>query len=85
MRAELAQVYACMRDRAEEQMLLPLEQDSLADRRLVSAINKAAADWQVTGRSVYEAELRFFDTSGLDPVHFAFRLTGAELRKVDCL
>ena len=85
MRDELTQIYACMRDRAEEQMLVPLEHGSLPDRRLISAINKAAADWEDTGRSVYEVELPYFDTSGTDPVHLAFRLTGAELQSGDCL
>lgn len=85
LRDELGKIYACMRDRAEEQMLVPLEHGSLPDRRLISAINKAAADWEDTGRSVYEVELPYFDTSGTDPVHLAFRLTGAELQSGDCL
>lgn len=85
MRDELTQIYACMRDRAEEQMLVPLEHGSLPDRRLISAINKAAADWEITGPSVCEVELSYFDTSGTDPVHLAFRLTGAELQRGDCL
>lgn len=84
MRDEFAQLYACMRDRAEEQMLVQLERGSLPDRRLISAINKAAVDWQVTGQPVYEVELRYFDTSGVDPVHLAFRLMGAELQSGNC-
>lgn len=84
MREDLTQIYACMRDRAEEQMLVQLEHGSLPDRRLISAINKAVADWEITGQRLYEVELPYFDTSGIDPIHLSFRLTGAELRAGDC-
>ncbi len=84
MRDDLAQIYACMRERAEEQMVTPLEHGSLPDQRLISAVNKAAADWEETGQSVYEIELPFFDTGGVDPVHLGFRLTGDELRAGRC-
>ncbi|MDG4647910.1 hypothetical protein P6F26_05595 [Roseibacterium sp. SDUM158017] len=85
MREDLVEIYACMRARAEEQMVSPLEQGSLPDRRLISAINKAAADWEITGQPVYEVELPFFDTNGVDPVHLEFRLTEEEFQNGRCL
>src|SRR6056297_3957288 len=51
MRDDLAQIYACMRERAEEQMVTPLERGSLPDQRLISAVNKAAADWEETSKT----------------------------------
>lgn len=85
MREKLAEIYACMRDRAEEQTNVPLEPGGLAEQRLVNAINKAATDRETTGMGVYEAELPFFDVSGLDPVHLEFRITGEELEARMCL
>lgn len=85
LREELAAIYACMRDRAEEQTGSPLEPGGLAEQRLINAINKAAIDREMTGMGVYEAELRFFDVSGLDPVHLEFRITGEELEARMCL
>lgn len=84
MRDDLKQIYDCVRVRAEAQMRAPLEHDSLPDRRLISTINKAAADREIKGKSVYDVELPYFHTSGNDPVHLAFRLTDAELQSGDC-
>lgn len=84
IRDALREIYACVRMRAEKQMLMPLEGDSLPVRRLINAVNKAAADWQITGQSVYEAKLPYFDTSGIEPFHFRFRITRDELRLGEC-
>src|SRR6056297_660390 len=50
MRDDLAQIYACMRERAEEQMVTPLEHGSLPDQRLFFFKQKTAyeilrSDW----------------------------------------
>ncbi|TFL15958.1 hypothetical protein [Jannaschia formosa] len=81
---ERAGLYACMIERAEARTGSPLEEGSLSHRRLVSAVNKAVTDWEETGGSLYEEVLPDSDVSGLDPVHFAFGITGAEIEAGRC-